>query len=168
MPWLLFVILLCGQGVDAAEPGDLDFVVASSLPPAVEAALHAERQRLSPYVLSAHLNPYYLQADFDGDRLTDTAILLKQRATGKSGILVIGGDGRIAVLGAGDDLGNGGDDFRWMDAWHVYPRAEVQRGAAGDAPPLLRGDALMVEKTESASALLYWTGDEFRWYQQGD
>jgi hypothetical protein len=44
----------------------------------------------------------------------------------------------------------------------------VSRGASGDAAPTLRGDALWVEKSESASALVYWSGDRFEWYQLGD
>jgi hypothetical protein len=37
-----------------------------------------------------------------------------------------------------------------------------------NAPPVLRGDALMVVKLEAASAIVYWTGSEYAWYQQGD
>jgi hypothetical protein len=44
----------------------------------------------------------------------------------------------------------------------------VQRGADETAPPTLKGDALMVIKTESASALIYWNGRGYSWYQQGD
>jgi hypothetical protein len=33
---------------------------------------------------------------------------------------------------------------------------------------VLRGDGLLVEKTESASAILWWDGARYRWYQQGD
>jgi hypothetical protein len=44
----------------------------------------------------------------------------------------------------------------------------VQRGADGKPPPKLRGDALMVMKTEAASGLVYWDGKRYGWYQQGD
>jgi hypothetical protein len=65
-------------------------------------------------------------------------------------------------------LGNAGDDFSWMDAWYVFQRGPVRRGADEKAPPKLRGDALMVSKSESASALIYWNGKNYAWYQQGD
>jgi len=32
----------------------------------------------------------------------------------------------------------------------------------------LKGSALYVEKSEAASAIIYWTGKEYKWYQQGD
>lgn len=166
---LLVLIAFSCPGAEGAQPDDLDFETSSSLPPLVLDVLSWNRERLSMYMLSAHLNPYYLQADFDGDGRADTAILVKERTTGKSGILIVEGTGKgFTVLGAGQPLGNGGDDFSWMDAWYVYPRARVQRGADGSNPPALRGDALMVMKTEAASALVYWNGMEYAWYQQGD
>lgn len=165
---LLLVALATSSLARGAEPSDLDFVTASSLPRAVSSALSSNTERLSPYVLSAHINPYYLQGDFDGDGVLDTAVLLRERATGKAGVLILGGRGRVAVLGAGRPFGNGGDDFRWMNAWYVYPRAPVRRGADGGDPPTLRGDALMLVQTESASALVHWAENEYVWYQQGD
>ena len=116
--------------------------------------------------LSNRLNPYYLQGDFDGDAKLDLAVLVSAAANRKSGILVVFRDRPETVLvGAGVPLGAGGDDFSWMDAWSVRPRGPIE--GAG-APPRLRGDALLVEKSESASALVYWDGKAFRWYQQGD
>jgi hypothetical protein len=41
-------------------------------------------------------------------------------------------------------------------------------GAEGGKPPKLKGDAIMVEKAESSSALLYWNGKAFATYWQGD
>ena len=81
---------------------------------------------------------------------------------------VHGGNVKSVVVGAGKDFGNGGDHFSWMDAWYVHPRGPVGRGADETDPPLLKGDGLMVIKTESASAIVYWTGTAYAWYQQGD
>jgi hypothetical protein len=169
MRQLFLSVLLVSTPVAAVGPDDLDFVTASSLPPPVWAALRADSERLSPYVLSARLNPYYLQGDFNGDAHVDTAILVNERATGKAGVLLIHGPaGPGIVLGAGKTFGNGGDNFSWMDAWHVYPQGTVERGAGEGEPPQLRGDALKLSKTESASGIAYWTGREYAWYQQGD
>ena len=74
----------------------------------------------------------------------------------------------VSILGAGRAIGNDGDDFRWMDAWHVHLRGTVSRGADGKAPPVLKGDALVLIKTEAASGLVYWDGARYAWYQQGD
>jgi hypothetical protein len=102
------------------------------------------------------LNPFLLQGDFDGDHRLDLAVLVTRRDTGARGIAVVhAGAPRAVVLGAGHALGNGGDDFTWMDAWSVQPK-----------PP--DRDALLLEKLESASAIVYWDGAAYRWKQQGD
>ena len=121
------------------------------------------------YLLSVRLNPFLLQGDFNGDRQLDVAVLISRRGTGAQGIAILhAGSTRAAVVGAGRAIGNGGDNFSWMDAWSVYPKGPVHRGADESAPPQLRGDALLVEKLESASAIVYWDGTAYRWYQQGD
>jgi hypothetical protein len=99
----------------------------------------------------------------------DTAVLVKERSTGKLGIgIVHGTTGKVSILGAGIGIGNGGDDFEWMDSWKVYSKTHGARGREETSVPRLRGDALMVEKSETASALIYWNGKEYVWSQQGD
>ena len=119
--------------------------------------------------LSSRLNPFYLQGDFDGDGRLDLAALVESAKGRKAGILVLlRGRTDPILLGAGKPLGDHGDDFSWMNVWSVYPKGPVGRGAGERTVPTLRGDALLVEKSESASALLYWDGKVFRWYPQGD
>jgi hypothetical protein len=115
------------------------------------------------------LNPFYQRGDFDGDGRADYAVLVQQPSSGKRGIaLVHRRNQSVHVVGAGNAMGNGGDDFSWMGAWRVFDRGPVERGVGEGAPPRLRGDALLVEKTESASAIIWWDGGRYRWYQQGD
>jgi hypothetical protein len=53
----------------------------------------------------------------------DVAVLVKERSTGKLGIAIVHSPtGKVTILGAGIDIGNGGDDFEWMDSWQVTPR----------------------------------------------
>ena len=119
--------------------------------------------------LSSWLRPHSLEGDFNGDGRSDLAVLVSGAEHRKGGILIVFRDqSKVVLVGAGVPFGNGGDDFSWMDAWSVYPKGRVDEGAGGGAAPALRGDALLVEKSESASALIYWNGKAFRWYQQGD
>jgi hypothetical protein len=120
------------------------------------------------FVVTRQVNPGTLFGDFDGDGRTDVAVLVRERSSSKVGIAIARQGGEVAILGAGTDFGNGGDDFAWLDHWFTYTQDVVHPGADESAPPTLRGDALWVEKSESASALIYWSGSEFRWYQQGD
>jgi hypothetical protein len=118
------------------------------------------------YDVSFHMNPFYLRGDFSGDRKTDVAVLVTQRSTGKLGIAIINGvDDNVTVLGAGTAIGNGGDNFDWMDSWEIYSKDRV---ASKTSVPKLHGDALLVSKSEAASALIYWNGKRYVWLQQGD
>ena len=117
----------------------------------------------------ARLNPFILRGDFDGDGRADIALLVRARTSGKHGIAIVHrATGRVFIIGAGRNNTDGGDDYSWMDAWTVFERGAVARGATNARPPLLKGDALLVAKSEAASAILYWTGTTYRWYQQGD
>ena len=131
----------------------------------IELPSEAGKSRL---VVTTHVNPYLLSGDFDGDGRTDVAALVKERTGGKVGIAVAFQGGAVHVLGAGKAVGNGGDDFEWLDHWYTFTRGPVSTGAGGEVPPTLRGDAIWVEKSESASGLVYWSGDRFEWYQLGD
>ena len=115
------------------------------------------------------MNPSYLGGDFNGDGKIDVAVLVTQRSTGKLGIAIIhGATDKVAILGAGVGIGNGGDDFEWMDYWQVYPKDRVALGSGETTVPRFRGEALLVGKSEAASALIYWNGKRYVWLQQGD
>jgi hypothetical protein len=165
---LLATLLSVLLQIDSIAAAEIDFETLSSLPPKVRIAF-ANSPLAKRYQLSAHINPFYLHGDFDGDGQQDTVILLKERATGKNGIAIYHGKAnQLVIIGAGRDWGDGGDDFPGLNASYVFRRGPVGQGADGKTPQKLRGDALMVIKTESASALIYWDGKPYGWYQQGD
>jgi hypothetical protein len=137
---------------------------SSRIPERIEKAI-ANGRLAKEYDASFRVNPFYLEGDFNGDGKIDIAVLVKQRSTGKLGIAIIhGGTGKVAILGAGDGIGNGGDDFEWMDYWQLYPKGRTGETTA----PRLRWDALLVGKSEAASALIYWNSHRYVWFQQGD
>jgi len=121
------------------------------------------------YIFSFHINPFYLRGDFDGDGEMDFAFLVIQNKTKKKGIAIMhSGSNKIFIVGAGRPCGNGGDDFRWMNIWSVYPRGKVELRVGKTTIPNLCGEALHVEKSGSASGLILWDGKKYVWYQQGD
>ena len=96
-------------------------------------------------------------------------VLIKQRSSGKLGIAIVHSTtGKVTILGAGIGIGNSSDDFDCMDSWQVYSETRASQAPGETSVPRLRGDALLVEKSEAASALIYWKGKRYVWSQQGD
>ena len=121
------------------------------------------------YEISFHVNPFYLRGDFNGDGMPDHAVLVRHRVSGKVGIAIVhGGSTRVFLIGAGKQGTAGGDDFAWLDYWFVRSKGPVSRGAGERRVPRLRGEALLVGRSESASGLVYWNGTAYAWYQQSD
>ncbi len=120
------------------------------------------------YELDSHINPFCLHADFDGDGKLDFATFVRERSSGKIGIAFIHNSTKaIYIVGAGNS-GIHGDDYSWVDAWKVFEKGVVGQGVGEGKPPKLKGDGLLVFKTEAASAILWWNGYTYRWDQQGD
>jgi hypothetical protein len=131
--------------------------------------LFKEQKLEDTYKLSDYINPFYLEGDFNGDGQIDIAVLIEEKQTSYRGILICHGlTKKYFVLGAGINFGNGDDHFGWMDIWKVYREKKVEVGVGETQPITLKSDAIWVEKSESASAIIYWTGQNFKWYQQGD
>ena len=121
------------------------------------------------YALSFQTKPSYLEGDFNDDGKMDVAVLVKERSSGRIGLAIINSTtGKVTILGAGLAIGNGGDDFEWMDSWQLYSKTRAAHAAGKSSVPHLHGDALLVEKSEAASALIYWNGKRYGWSQQGD
>ena len=121
------------------------------------------------YELYFRIKPFYLEGDFNGDGNADVTFLVTERSTGKVGIAIVySTTGKVTVLGAGTAIGNGGDDFEWMASWRVYSKTRAANAPGENSVPRLRGDALLVEKSEAASALIYWNGKKYVWSQHGD
>ena len=126
------------------------------------------------FEIGTWLNPFYLRGDFDGDGKMDYAILVSHRKDRKKGIAIwLSSRPKpgFVIIGAGTLSRAGGaesDDWDFFDAWQVYGKRSVARGVGEGPPPRLIGEAILIERSEAASGLLYWNGSRFRWYQQGD
>ena len=130
----------------------------------------ASRKLDEKYTPSVHLNPFFLLGDFDGDHRTDIAILIKNKESGESGILMIHRkNSKTFILGAGNLIEErGGSNFDWIDMWTIYPKGKIDRSPYEDHTPILRGDALWVAKSESASLIIFWNGEKYSWYRETD
>jgi hypothetical protein len=143
--------------------GQQNAVSEYNVPPEVSKCLKAVG---SGYTISGKINPFYLRGDFDGDGKPDYAVLVRN-GDQQGVVLCLNGARNPTLLGAGSAF-NKMKDLNF-NAWQVHPRAHrVQRGVEERKPLVLLGDAILLEWEESASAIVYWNGKHFVWYQQGD
>lgn len=166
---IILAVLICSLAI-ANESENLNdkWLRELNIPTWVQNAFY-KTEVPKKYDYSFSINPMYLRGDFDGDNNSDVAILVREKASNKLGIIVVHYSSKeFFVLGAGKKIGNGGDDFKWMSNWSVKRKGKVGQGAGEGTPPELNSEALIVEKAESASGIIYWDGKKYSWYQQGD
>ncbi|WP_276372908.1 hypothetical protein [Chryseolinea sp. H1M3-3] len=167
----MFLILALTISASVFAKGqDKIFVFESNLPAEIEDLYNQEKIK-SIYSIRTDLNPFYLRGDFDGDKIQDYALGIVERKTEKKGMLIYhAGTKTHYIIGAGKPLSNGKgrDNYNWMDAWKVYVDKEVEMGVGETKKITLKGEAILTIKLESSSGIVYWTGKEYRWYQQGD
>lgn len=114
------------------------------------------------FSFSFHINPFYLQGDFNGDGQIDVAILVKRRADESKGMLICHyGTQETFILGAAETSIDVGDLY-WVGIWHVYKKEEEAYGYRKSDLPVLRGDAIHIKKAEGHGALIYWDGNTYR------
>jgi uncharacterized alpha/beta hydrolase family protein len=168
---LIFTIITCwGQTTEQNEKEIYtQLVFESNLPDNLYEFYNQERIRAA-YKINRDLNPFYLRGDFDGDKNTDYALAVIQSKTNYKGFLIYHpSTKKYFLIGAGKSIPEGyGEDYSMIDAWEVYDRKIVGQGVTELKPPKLTGEAILVQKLESSSGLIYWDGKEYKWYQQGD
>jgi hypothetical protein len=154
------ILLLLLAGTALASQSE---VSSFNVPDRIETCL---KPVTNQYNISGRINPFNLRGDFDGDGKPDYAVLVFNRK-GERGIAVCRAAAHAPeIIGAGVVLNKLANfDF---DAWMVFEKGPVQRGVGEGPPPKLQGDGISIIWSESASAILYWEGTRFRWYQQGD
>ena len=159
-----------GQTREEQERADyINLVWNSNMPDDLRDFYDQEKIRTT-YKINRDLNPFYLRGDFNGDKKTDYALAVIESKTDKKGILIYHpATKKYFLAGAGKSIPNGhGDDYPWMDAWEVSDEKIVEQGVTDLKPPKLIGEAILVQKLESSSGLIYWDGKEYSWYHQGD
>jgi hypothetical protein len=113
--------------------------------------------------------PWTIKFAFNGDGKPDVAVLVKNKRSGQLGIAFChGGKREVFIVGAGKPLGNGGDNFDWIDTWLVQSKRSASKTATATEHAKPSCEAVLVEKSESGGGLIYWDGKKYRWKQQGD
>ena len=110
--------------------------------------------------------------DFNGDGLKDCAFLIQEKSSMKFGIAIFHAKrpqvihSQVFVIGAGKTLPDLGDNIGWANFWRPYPKNE----ASGEVEkkvlvPILKADAIHIEKKKRRRGLLYWDGRKYVWHK---
>jgi hypothetical protein len=166
---LLFFYPICISGQIDKNEEYSNFVFESNLPDILQKFYNQDFIKNS-FKINKEINPFYLRGDLNGDNKMDYALAVIEVKSGKKGILIYHTDNKkYYIIGAGTVIPNSyGDDFRWMDAWKIYDNKMVGIGVGETKKLILKGEAILAMKLESSSGIIYWDGDVYRWYQQGD
>jgi hypothetical protein len=128
-----------------------------------------ERRVHETYEVHEGMNPFFLSGDFDGDGQADIAVWIANRRSKQLGVAIIHRATRAVTILAAGRMGDRGDDWRGLDQWTLHPKGPLKRSPdEGPRAPKLRGDALWIAKSESGSFFVYWDGQRYRYYQEGD
>lgn len=131
------------------------------------------------FSITPFLKKGMLQADFNGDKLTDIAVLVTEKGTEKKGILLFHQQGSYFLFGAGTKFGSGSDNFKWANGWEVYKEktaSETQFHKNGD---IIGGREIKLQRPgitiwaeedghPFAGGIIYWTGQKYIWIHQGE
>ena len=122
------------------------------------------------YLIKPQLMPHVLKGDFDGDGNNDIALTLVRRSDNKRGLAICSTDAQLVILGMSGQMGEhlSAAYFDHIDWWALHQKGPVGQGIEENIPPTLFGDAIIIGKEGASSALIYWNGEQFTGYWQGD
>lgn len=164
----LAAVLLLGPLASRAQEPPFDWRQRANVPVWAE-RLFREQKFRTRYVISYHLNPFYLRGDFNGDGPNDVALLFRALDTRRVGIAIFhAGLNQVFVVGGDEDNLPDGVDLRRIDAWTVYTDREIPQGATDEPPPRVHGESIHAQRSGLPSGLIYWNGSGYRWYPMAE
>ncbi len=152
--WLQAPPVPAADGTTSAET-----VALASLPYQVVERFRASEFNAGYAIGYRAVNPFYLAGDFDGDGQMDYALRLvskSNRAKEADAIFFAKGAPRLLSKDIKEEYPG--------PAWYVVARND--KSSLGETKP--KGDAIMMVRPESSSALVFWNGKSFELAWMGD
>jgi hypothetical protein len=147
---LVLALSLVAVGV----PAQLPLVTFAGIPTWADSALRAAGLG-SRFRFSSDLNPQYAYGDFDRDGLLDLAIEIMDTGGLRCGLAIVHRiDKSVHLVGAGQPVGNGKDQFDCFANWGV------QRGGTGHFGG---ADVLFIADHGTRAGFVVWDGKAYVW-----
>ncbi len=106
--------------------------------------------------------PGVLRPDMDGDGVPDRVVAVERRKDKRPGFaMCVGVPGRLYLAGYDGPIGRHlvPDFFKSVDIWAVHPKGPIDQIKLEGPPPNLRGDAVLLAKSETSGVLVFITAE---------
>lgn len=164
---LIFTAIFLSISVSAQENtlSEKEILLEKRIPDWVKPVIK-KANLMDTYIISDTINPFYLEADFNGDKFEDIAFYIISKTDGKSGILIIHRQTNIHyIIGAGKDFGMG-DSMPWLKIWNVHRDKTIKSFTNEKEQMTLKYPAIRIVKNDAISAYFYWTGKKYKTFNQ--
>jgi hypothetical protein len=122
-----------------------------------------------PFKFETGFNPFYLRADFDGNKLMDYAILIKGQTSQKRGVVICKDARQPYIFGAlskpKPSLSSFEDDNFVTNQWEISSKEEtrLQINILGNKiSPTAKGESIAFIFEGGTGVHIYWDGREFQ------
>lgn len=123
------------------------------------------------FEISTKLYPEFLRGDFNGDKKYDYAVQVRERKSGKLGIIFFQGrrtqshPGDAFIVGAGRNMGKAADSFLWADVWSRFDKLAAYSEINSPQMPTFEGDVIKLYTRDGRSGFIYWDGIKYCWHE---
>jgi hypothetical protein len=174
MKSLLLITFLFFHCISYSQSLTADLVTIEKLPDWVSSDL-VESSAGQAYRIDIAMNPFYLEADFNNEGMTDIAIFVRNSQTGESGIIIKHQEDKSTHILAAGQTFNKMTDLDWMDFWKLYQKPYADKTTFTDDHDIdgnerieINYTAIEVGQSEGSSNLIIWDGQQYSWIHTGD
>ncbi len=125
------------------------------------------------------LKPVFLVENFHGDGRAGHVFFVQNKSNKKFGFCVLRrGSNACTVIGAGNEFGIVGDDFKWVDKWELVPKGETWETVfnsvgevdteLGPKKVVLANVGFRVCASESGCGVIHFKNGRYHWVHQAD
>lgn len=178
----LFLIVACGDRTQTTNTNTVDTTLKVTDTTKLETSQAVLKQYGfdSTYEFSKTHQPFLVTGYFNADDILDTAILVRQKSTGKDALFVKHGmTDKSFLLKKGKDVGADFSDFNWVGQFEVVRRGTkvwdnvidgeiVSEDQVPDSKKMiLPTDGIFVRVEEaSGGGIIYYKDKKYVWVQQ--
>lgn len=137
----------------------IDSTLMLNIPYWVRSVLE-KSELVQKHIILDEFNPFYLEADFNGDKETDIAFFVENKIDHSKGVLIINKGKNVAyVIGAGTTTEMGAN-LSWGKRWFVHRDKYLSNN--GKKKLIIKYPAIQLMRSETSSLIIYWTGKKYK------